>query len=791
MKFSKKLKLIINWLFILLVFLTPLVFSFQTSELFEFPKMMLVYAFSSVIVTLWLIRSVLEKRFIFKRTPLDIPILLFFLAQLASTIFSIHPYTSVWGYYSRFHGGLASTITYIGLYYALVANGNLKLFKKMMLASMASGVLIAVYGILEHFGHSVSCLLVTKGASFGVDCWVQDVKHRVFATLGQPNWLAALMDMLIFFGLYFVLKAKKFWQVALALVVTLSYFIALIYSGSRSGFLAAGVGLLVWLGLIAISLVRQRKNTKYTYYVIGYNTKYTYFLLAGILVSFGLVVATLGSPFNQNQNLTQIFKQSTQVVEKNVTKVKKEATTPTTPAKPLAGGTDSGVIRAIVWKGAVDVWRRYPILGSGPETFAYSYYLDRPLAHNAVSEWNFLYNKAHNEFLNFSANTGIVGLATYLILLFAFFIVAFLSWYKGKQPMLMITLAIAVLALSVSNFFGFSTVSVSLLMWLAFAAVSLVSIKNHQQTKKTLAQAQKTVATKAQEPVYRSKKARKRQEMLAKKKKEKLKTKGVDTTLQWWQYLLVTLLVLGCIFDLSWVWRSYTADKDYKLSDALIKAGKYQEGFAKLESAVAKKPKEALFQSRLAFNQAKLALVFARQKQEDQTNQVAETALVTSDNVIKLNDQLINFYKTRARTLTLLAATYETLAKVNPDKTNFYQDKSRTMMQLAVETLERARRLAPNEPSLSLDLAKVQNALNNPDAARALFEETLKLKPDYADALWTYSQFLIEQKDYQRAKEVLEQFIKEVDTENKEVNKQLAIVDALIASQSGKIKDKN
>ena len=81
------------------------------------------------------------------------------------------------------------------------------------------------------------------------------------------------------------------------------------------------------------------------------------------------------------------------------------------------GGTESGEIRKIVWRGAVEIYKNYPLLGSGPETFAYSYYNFRPQEHNLVSEWDFLYNKAHNEYLNYLATVGIIGTTAYLILI--------------------------------------------------------------------------------------------------------------------------------------------------------------------------------------------------------------------------------------------------------------------------------------------------------------------------------------------------------------------------------------
>ncbi len=38
------------------------------------------------------------------------------------------------------------------------------------------------------------------------------------------------------------------------------------------------------------------------------------------------------------------------------------------------GGTESGEIRKIVWKGALEVFRNNSVFGTGVETFAYSYY---------------------------------------------------------------------------------------------------------------------------------------------------------------------------------------------------------------------------------------------------------------------------------------------------------------------------------------------------------------------------------------------------------------------------------
>jgi len=197
---------LISLLFSLLFFLTPLVFFPKSSELFEFNKMVLVYIFTTIITAVWLTRSILAKKFIFRRTLLDLPLMLFLLSQILATVFSIDRYTSIFGYPSRLNGGLLSTIAYCLLYWAYVSNIEKSKVFLHIKALLFSGVIVSIWAIFEHFGHSFSCLLVT--GQFDVDCWVQNVQARVFASTGQPNWLAAWIVALSPLTWSFALNAK-------------------------------------------------------------------------------------------------------------------------------------------------------------------------------------------------------------------------------------------------------------------------------------------------------------------------------------------------------------------------------------------------------------------------------------------------------------------------------------------------------------------------------------------------------------------------------------------------------
>src|SRR5579871_2541339 len=197
MKFFGFLNRIISFSFYSLFFFVPLVFAGNTSELFEFNKMWLTYGLTILIMLAWVIKMILGKRFFFQRTPLDLPIALFLVSQGIATVFSLDSYVSFWGYYSRFNGGLLSTITYILLYYAFASNLGKKQVMRVLTISLVSGLIVALWGLPSHFGYDPTCF-VFRG-NFDVSRWTDafQPKSRIFSTLGQPDWMAAYMAVLI------------------------------------------------------------------------------------------------------------------------------------------------------------------------------------------------------------------------------------------------------------------------------------------------------------------------------------------------------------------------------------------------------------------------------------------------------------------------------------------------------------------------------------------------------------------------------------------------------------------
>jgi putative inorganic carbon (HCO3(-)) transporter len=663
------LQIWIVFLFHLLIITVPFLFTWVNDELFEFPKMLLVYGFFVLIGGSWLARMIAHKKIIFKRTFLDWPILLFLGSQILATVFSIHPQTSVWGYYSRFHGGLASTLAYITLYYAFVSNIHKKNLKSIFITFFAAALGVSLYAIPEHFGHSPSCLLIT--GQFNVDCWIQDVQHRIFGTFGQPNWLAAYTITLFPVGvsqfLNNVFQTKKIKDLFKPLpifywITSILLFATLLFTGSRSGFLGLALGGVIYLiGLFLLISKTKAKLLQKNWF------KITITLITPLILILGI----FGSPY------TPSFKD---LLNSSAPAGTTPEDTPTPPTDRLSeGGTDSGEIRMIVWEGALNIWKRYPIFGSGAETFAYSYYQDRPQAHNMVSEWDFLYNKAHNEFLNYLATTGVVGLSAYLILLGSIMVLGikncrYILHHKPAKHkddyLLNLGIISGLIALSISNFFGFSTVVVSLLMWLFAAALSIDENKNSSAPSE------------------------------------------LNTT----QYLTLAVVGVLTLWGVTKVYQIWRADYLYAQGKNYSRSGYISTSIPYLQEAIEISPNQALYYDELANNYSHAAVLIAKQGEATQAAQVAQAAIANSDKALSLNDVHLNFYKTRARIFLRMAV-------LDPQ-----------LLVLAEQTLQESISRSPTDAKLYYNLAIVEDSLEKTDLAKETLEKALELKPDYGDA---------------------------------------------------------
>lgn len=664
---------IITYSFYTLFFLTPLFWTPLNYELFEYNKMILTYGLTTIIVGTWLLKMINQKTFIFKRTPLDIPLLLFLGANALSTIFSIDTHTSIWGYYSRSNGGLLSIISYLSLYWAFVSNIDKSKIKTLLKVGLLSGFIISLWGIFEHFGISPSCVILR--GEFNASCWIQDVQARVFATLGQPNWMAAYLAMLIFPALYFLLTSKTRSETIRYTLLTIIYYLAFTFTYSRGPTLGLISGIVVFLSL---SFWRERQRLLH----------FVRSRMTIVLITFLVINLLFGSALT-----------SFRLVSKFAPPPRPVIGLPTTSVTQLeTGGTESGQIRFIVWQGALDIFRHYPVFGSGVETFAYSYYNFRPQKHNLTSEWDFLYNKAHNEYLNYLATTGIVGFGAYMGVIFTFVMWSIkrimnkesrinkfvANAIKLNSYSLILTAILAsYITYLVYNFFLFSVVVIALSFYL-FPAIAFVATDSTRSFKfpKTIPHTLNPIPYLYRRPLYIK--------------------------------LAKGLVIFSIIYLLFSIFQLWYADTLFAKGERASELGNPGRAYNLLISASSVNPHEPFFRSELAYSAAQAA-VSLKDEDASLSASLKDEALREISKVLESNPKNVSFWRTAIRTYFEISA----FDKIYTQKT--------------LEAVNRAIQLAPTDPKLYYNKALILESIDKKEQALEALKKALELKPNYLE----------------------------------------------------------
>jgi len=774
--------------FYLLFLITPLIFTPFNYELFEFNKMLTVYFLAICILGLWIIRMISTKSLIFKKTPLDIPLGIFFLSQVLSTIFSIDPHTSVYGYYSRLNGGLLSITAYLILYYAFVSNFQGKEVMKFLKATLISGLLVSLYAIPEHFGWSPSCTILSlisiisgdnsSGIQFNASCWVQDVQARVFATLGQPNWLGAYLSMLIFPCIYFILTSKNTFSTIRYTLYAILLYLAFTFTFSRGALLGFLGGIIIFAVLVLYKSIQLK----------DYLTLKLFAFLIAIFVFINLIFGS---------SLTGDFR-----LIKNASTVRPTLSgqiAPQVGTQLENGGTESGQIRLIVWQGAIDIFKAYPLLGSGVETFAYAYYNFRPVSHNLVSEWDFLYNKAHNEYLNYLANTGIAGFLSYMSFIFVFIIWSIKRIMKYEAGMseallrkkhnssfiiLNASLLAGYISYLVQNFFGFSVVIIALLFYLfpAFAFSATDSTKNLKISRTNFLI---TAILFLPGLIY------KRQiyswifriiftlitiyclfiavVFLDLYSYFKLLAALIFTIIIYKPTLFLrgfqSLIILITIFFLLQVINLWRADTFYKLGNDYNGAGNPGQAYNSLVNAVHLRSDEPLYLSELGSAAASSAISLA-ETDATLSAELKGDAKLYNDAAIFISPKDVSLWRNSIRTLyTLylldpsfeeeLIQTLDGSISLAPTDPKLYFNRALILSNIYETDKEK------NEPSSSANKQKLSEATSN-------LEKAIELKSDYNEARLNLAKYYIEAGENQKAKSQLE-YLTKLLPEDKEI----------------------
>ncbi len=647
---------LIKFTFFATLFITPFIFTSLTSELFEIPKMIFIYFIAATLLCLYIVYSISTKKILVTKNPILIFSICFILALGISTIFSTDHHLSVFGYYTRLNGSLLSSICYTIIFFVVSSLITKKEAIEGVKFLVLSSLVVSIWGIPGHFGYDPNCyVLVGKLIS---TCWREEFQPtlRIFSTFGQPNWLGAFLSMTIPLAVSIAITTHGFQKIFFS-ISTFVIFLALIFSNSRSAFLS----LIISMFLFAILLGWKKIKTSFVTLLL---------ILTGCLVLLGI----FGKPLWE-RNLEAI-RQNLFFTKNEINQNLKPASTPSAAPSSTSlesGGTESGTIRLIVWQGALDIFKNSPILGSGPETFATVYYKFRPQEHNNTTEWNFLYNKAHNEYLNYLAGTGLIGTISYLLFIFGVVFLITKNIFNSLNQTRILQLGILSGSTSylIVNFFGFSVTTTSLTFFI-FPAISYVlsSENKNYQIK---------IPKRIMPPIP----------------------------------IIVSTIFIIYIFLVLTISRIGLADIYYSRYQKDIGSGKITKALKNVQTSAITSPYfEPIYYAEIAYA-ASLASDNSFDADKENFIKLSETSLSKA-----LNDSPNN--------LSLWRKAQSIYFELSISDTKY--------LDLAINAGLITTTLAPTDPATFYNLGLIQKTANKKDDAIKSFSQALKLKPNYIEA---------------------------------------------------------
>lgn len=414
--------------------LAPLVFSTRTLEVFEFPKVLLAVATAVLLVTgsaalalEWALfggpASVWRAaRAALRRAPLAWGVLAYLLSAALSTATSISPRTSWRGAPESF-AGLVTVSAYAALFFAAWALCKNAAQARGLLVAGGAGVGgAALYALVQFVGRDP--LRWTRTHEFlGV--------ARVFGTMGNPNFLGALMAMGAPLLAALALGAWRRGRRAPALAFACAGALALAALGaslSRGAWLAAGVG----AGVLTFGLL-ERAQQPHARRRLLLAAAAAVLLAAAAVALVPRARAVVGA---MAERVAFSLRQQPQ-------------------ERPVGGLALSQDPRLAIWSAAWRMFRERPMTGVGLDAFQLAYQRQRDMAVWSVEGGHKTPSKAHNEILHTLATQGLPGGAA-LALLAAGAVFAFRRALEAQAagPELVVGIGAALAAFAFQSLFN-------------------------------------------------------------------------------------------------------------------------------------------------------------------------------------------------------------------------------------------------------------------------------------------------------------------------------------------------
>ena len=430
------LEIFILWILTALIYLMPWIFLTYTEEYYEITKNSVLLIGISVLIMVWAIDIITKKKLVLYKTPIDLVIFITLAILIISTIFSISPDTSLWGYHTRISGGLISSLLLITIFYLVINTVKTKqgifFLLKNILFSISS---IGLFTILKSIG--VFQNIFTEIAK--QDPKMEFLNNGLFSPTGNTNALPFLFIMAIPLSFFLYLNRKNAKDTGIVIGLITSIILLVAITITTLSIVPTYFRVLVWAVLLGFLIF----NTIYT-------SKVNKGSLGKLFISICLCLFAIFA-FGATSDSTI----STKLAEK------------------LNFSRYYDIPMDTSWDVISGTYSKYSIksffVGIGPDTYAYAFPQSRPESQNLQPNWFENYTRSNTQIESILVNNGIFGLLGMII--FGYILLNFLfkkifvndNWINNRT---IFGLGIFIILFIISFFATFHSISFLFIIWL-------------------------------------------------------------------------------------------------------------------------------------------------------------------------------------------------------------------------------------------------------------------------------------------------------------------------------------
>lgn len=361
--------------------------------------------------------------------------------------------------------------------------------------------------------------------------------------------------------------------------------------------------------------------------------------------------------------------------------------------------------------------------GVGPESYVNAFTQFRPPYYNLLAQWSSRYSLATNVPLHILTSVGVVGFFAYIFLVIKSVRMS-LPLKKETKPFSVMVLTILALQLVLP----FNMVQI-ILLFLSLMFMMII-MKSHGDERVTDVMMH-LFAVKLVDP-------------------DKEKKTGPENASAVLAYVLAFFVVLGAGYSVFFVGKAYAAN--FLFYQSLVAAQKNDglKTYTLQGRAVQINPYN--MQLRRSFATTNYALAKSLSEKENPTDQ-------DKNDISTLVQQAIAEAKASVALDTKMTANWETLSFVYKNLIGTAQGAD----EWAIASYVQAIQTDPVNPALRMDLGGVYLSTQQLDNAIQLFQQTINLKPDWANAYYNLGYAYMQKKDEQSAYQAFSQALQLLD----------------------------